>query len=78
MLMLFSFPSPGAQVLGRLKHLRRRWPRQLGPKHTVPEPARDTEAVLVVGEVVLEVVLLELAVVGWQAAIDVSMAQAWV
>jgi hypothetical protein len=36
---------------------------ELCAKHPVPEAARDSETVLVVGEVVLEVVLLEFLVV---------------
>lgn len=41
--------------------------RQLRSKHLVPEPACDSEAVLVVREVMLEVVLLQGAVVGWKS-----------
>ena len=37
---------------------------KLGAKDAVPEAAGDTETVLVVGEVVRKVVLLELLVVG--------------
>ena len=53
--------------LGRLDDLGLRWRRQLGAEDTVPEAAGDAEAVLVVGEVVLQVVLLEFAPVGWEA-----------
>jgi hypothetical protein len=53
--------------LGRLDNLclRRRW--QLGAEDAVPETAGDAEAVFVVGEMVLEVVFLEFAPVGWEA-----------
>ena len=43
-----------------LEHVRG---RQLGLEHTVPEPAGHAETVLVVCKMVLQVVLLELAVV---------------
>lgn len=46
-----------------LHDLWRRRRRQLRPKHPVPEPAGDTEAILVVHEVMLQVVLLQRAVV---------------
>lgn len=41
------------------------WGRQLRIEYPVPESARNAEPVLVVGEVVLEMILLQLAVVGW-------------
>lgn len=40
---------------------------QLGAKDSIPETARDAKAVLIVGEMMLEVVLLELAIVRRQA-----------
>ena len=49
--------------LCRLQHLRDRRRRQLSAEDPIPEPTRDTKTVLVIHEVVLEVVLLELAVV---------------
>ena len=52
---------------GRLKNLGLGRRRQLGAEDAVPEAAGDAEAVLVVGEVVLQVVLLEFAPVGWEA-----------
>lgn len=55
-------PTHPCAILRRLDHLRRR-ERELRVEHTVPELARDAEPVLVVGEVVLQVILLELAVV---------------
>lgn len=51
-------------ILSRLQYLRGWWRRKLSPEDTVPEPARHSEAILIVHEVVLEVVLLELAIVG--------------
>ena len=57
--------------LGRLDHLGLRWRRQLGAEDAVPEAAGDAEAVLVVGEVVLQVVLLEFAPVGWEAVREI-------
>lgn len=48
----------------RLHHFRHGWRRQLGAKDAVPEAAGHAKAVLVVHEVMLEVILLELAVVG--------------
>jgi len=42
---------------------------QLCPKHPVPKSVADPEPVLVVGKVVLEVIFLQLAPVGWQAAV---------
>lgn len=56
-----------ASHLRRLHHLRHRRRRQLGPEDSVPESAGNTEAVLVVHEVVLEVILLQLAVVEREA-----------
>ena len=61
------------QFLGRLKNLGLGWGRQLGAEDAVPEAAGDAEAVLVIGEVVLEVVLLECVPVGGEAVILVSM-----
>ena len=58
--------------LGRLDHLRLRWRRQLGAEDAVPEAAGDAETVLVVGEVVLQVILLEFAPVGWETGRVVS------
>ena len=51
------------QSLSRLHNLRHGWSFQLGPKHAIPEPARDAETVLVVGVMVLHVVFFELLVV---------------
>lgn len=63
---------------GRLHNLGLRRRRQLGAKDTVPETAGHAEAVLVVGEVVLQVVLLEFAPVGWEAVEDVLAKGSWV
>ena len=65
MIVTYSFTE--ASLSGRLDHFGLRWRRQLGTEDTVPEAAGDAEAVLVVGEVVLQVVLLEFAPVGWEA-----------
>jgi len=56
---------PLLQLLGRLHDLGLSH-IELGAKHPVPEAAGDAEAVLVVGEVVLEVVLLEGLVESWE------------
>jgi len=48
--------------------LRRRW--ELCAEDPIPETARDTEAVLVVHEMVLKMVLLELAVVRGEANVE--------
>jgi hypothetical protein len=61
------------QCSGRLKNLGLGRRRQLGAEDAVPEAAGDAEAVLVVGEVVLEVVLLECVPVGWETVMVVSM-----
>lgn len=50
-------------MLQALRCLDDLWWRQLGVEDTVPEAAGDTETVLVVCKVVLQVVLLEVAVV---------------
>lgn len=42
---------------------------QLCAKHPVPEPTADTETILVISEVVLEVILLQLPPVGRQSAV---------
>ena len=55
------------RYLGRFENLGLGWRRQLGAEDAVPEAAGDAEAVFVVGEVVLQVVLLEFAPVGWEA-----------
>lgn len=56
-----------AQTLCRLENLwRGRW-GELCAKDLVPEPAGNTESVLVVHEVVLKVVLLQLTVVRREA-----------
>lgn len=49
------------------------WRCKLGAKDCVPKATRDAETVLVVCVVVLEVVLLELFVVGWKAATTISV-----
>ena len=48
----------------------RRW--KLGTKDFVPKATRNAETVLVVCVVVLEVVFLELLVIGWKAATMIS------
>ena len=53
-----------------LNDLRR---RKLRLKHTVPEPTCHSEPVLVVGKVMLEVVLLEFAIVRRQAVMKISI-----
>ena len=55
--------------LGGLRSLRR---FKLGAKHFVPKTTRYAKAVLVVCVVVLEMVLFELFVEGWKAAIHVK------
>ena len=68
-----NFQTPGNAtlqhdtVLSRLQHLRHRRRRKLCAEYSIPKPARNSKAVLVVHEVVLEVVFLELAVVEWKA-----------
>ena len=47
----------------RLRSLCDLWHLQLSAKYAVPETAGDAEAVVIVGKVVLQVVLLEVAVV---------------
>lgn len=54
-------PLSMSRGLIRLEHGRPHL--NLGAKHPIPEPARDSKAILVVSKVVLEVVLLELLVV---------------
>ena len=61
------------RYLGRFENLGLGWRRQLGAEDAVPEAAGDAEAVLVIGEVVLEVVLLECVPVGGETVILVSM-----
>ena len=51
-----------------LEHLWRRH-LKLRAKHPVPEPAADTKTILVIREVVLEVVLLQLAPICGQVAV---------
>lgn len=53
--------------LTRLKHLGLRGRREFSAENAVPEAGSDAKAVLVVGEVVLEVVFLQFAPVGWEA-----------
>lgn len=48
------------------------WRRQFSAKDLVPESAGHAKAVLVVHEVVLQVVLLEVAVVGRKAVMEIS------
>ena len=52
----------------RLGSLCSFWRWKLGAKDLIPETTRDAKAVLVVCVVMLEVVLLELFVVGWKTA----------
>lgn len=40
---------------------------QFGAKHPIPEPTSDTKAILEIGIVVLQVVLLQFLVVEWKA-----------
>lgn len=54
------------QFLRRLDDFRGWRRRQLCAKHSIPEAAGDAEAILVVHEVVLEVVLLQFLVEGRQ------------
>lgn len=56
--------------LGGLCGLRR---CKLGAKDLIPKATRHAEAVLVICVVVLEVVFLELLVIGWKAATMVSI-----
>lgn len=56
----YSTPSQRLQNLG----LRRRW--KLRAKYPIPEATRDAEAVLIIHEVVLKMVLLEFLVERWQ------------
>lgn len=51
----------------RLDNLRRRRSLEFSAKHSVPETAGDTESIVKVGEMVLEVVFLERLVVGREA-----------
>ena len=63
------------RYLGRFENLGLGWRRQLGAEDAVPEAAGDAEAVLVVCEVVLEVVLLECVPVSGKAVMFVSNVQ---
>jgi hypothetical protein len=57
---------------GRLEHFgNRRW-WEFCSKYSIPKPTRHAETILVVHEVVLEMVLLQLAVVERKAVIIVS------
>ena len=48
--------------------------RKFSPEYHVPEPAGDTEPVLVIGIVVLKVILLEASVIGGEpATLNVSI-----
>ena len=49
------------------------WRCKLGAEHFVPKTTRDSKAVFIVRIVMLEVVLLELFIVGWKAVIAVSI-----
>lgn len=42
---------------------------KFGAKDSIPETTCDTEAILVIGKVMLQVVLLELTVMEWEAAL---------
>lgn len=53
--------------LTRLEDLGLRGRREFSTENAVPEAGSDAEAVLVIGEVVLEVVFLQFAPVGWEA-----------
>lgn len=56
--------------LGSLCGFRR---RKLGVKDSIPKATRNSKAVFIVCVVMLEVVLLELLVVGWKPATAVSV-----
>lgn len=60
-------------ALTRLRGLCGLWWLKLGAKDCVPKATRDAEAVLVICVVVLEMVPLELFVVGWEAATAISI-----
>jgi hypothetical protein len=49
--------------LGRLEHFGYRWWRELCSKYSIPKPTCHAKTILVVHKVVLEVILLQLAVV---------------
>jgi hypothetical protein len=49
--------------LGSLEHFGNRWRRKFCSKYSIPKPTRHAKTIFVVHEVVLEVVLLQLAVV---------------
>jgi len=70
--ILYKIRAQEVYHLRRLEHLC--W-WKLGLEDPVPEAAGDSEAVLVVCKVVLEVVLLQLAPVGWKTAMIVSDVQ---
>lgn len=57
----------------RLNDLGLGWRRQLSAEDAVPEAACDAEAVLVVREVVLKVVLFECVPIGRETVVFVSM-----
>jgi len=51
-----------------LDNLGWRWSLELSAEDYIPEAAGDTKTIVKVGEVMLEVILLELLVVRWKAA----------
>jgi len=58
---------PSMLLLG-LDNLGWRWSLELSAEDYIPEAAGDTKTIVKVGEVMLEVILLELLVVRWKAA----------
>lgn len=60
------------KILGRLDDFWRGH-RKLSVENAVPEAAGNAEPVLVVGKVVRQVVLLQVLVVRWKAARNVSV-----
>ena len=69
--MLCTTKNIHSEILCSFGCSRRRFP-ELGAKDCVPEAARNAEAQLEVCIVMLEVVFLELAVVGWKTVETVS------
>ena len=57
----------------RLGSLCGLWRSKLGAEDFIPETTRDAEPVLVVCVVVLEMVLLELLIVGWKATTAINI-----
>ena len=50
-------------TLSRLDNLGQRRSLQLGPKHSIPESARDPKAILIIRVMVLHMVLLKILVI---------------